>query len=159
MAKELAGRTALVTGSGRGIGRAVALALSQLGARIVVNDIGRGEDGTPSAEAVAKELQAAGGEAIATTDSITDYDAAEAIVAAGAVVREGFEEQTLVLLGGEPARMDDGEDVRATFDGQRGRRQALDVREVDPGARALERIGERSATLDAHEQIPQHLQC
>jgi NAD(P)-dependent dehydrogenase (short-subunit alcohol dehydrogenase family) len=45
MAKFLEGRTALVTGAGRGIGRGIAIALAKAGAKVVVNDLGAGLDG------------------------------------------------------------------------------------------------------------------
>ena len=45
MAKLLDGRTALVTGAGRGIGRGIAIALAKAGAKVVVNDLGAGLDG------------------------------------------------------------------------------------------------------------------
>jgi len=78
--KELEGRAAIVTGAGRGIGRAIALALAELGARVVVNDIGRNEDGEPTAQAVADEITAGGGGAVASLESVTDYAAAGRIV-------------------------------------------------------------------------------
>jgi 3-oxoacyl-[acyl-carrier protein] reductase len=78
----LAGRTALVTGAGRGIGRATAHALAQLGAAVVVNDIGR-EAGEPTAERVAGEIRSAGGRAAASTDSVTDWDGAVRMVELG----------------------------------------------------------------------------
>lgn len=77
---ELDGRTAIVTGAGRGIGRAVALALSDLGARVVVNDIGRDGDGQPSAAAVVAEIKERGGHAAVSLDSVSEYDAAARIV-------------------------------------------------------------------------------
>ena len=80
VSRELEGRTAIVTGAGRGIGRAVALALADLGARVVVNDIGRDEGGAATAETVVGEIAAKGGEAIASLESITDYAAAGRIV-------------------------------------------------------------------------------
>jgi len=81
MSAPLAGRTAIVTGAGGGIGRATALALSRLGAAVLINDIGRDEAGTPTAECVADELRAAGGRAAASTSSVTDWDGAAAMVA------------------------------------------------------------------------------
>jgi NAD(P)-dependent dehydrogenase (short-subunit alcohol dehydrogenase family) len=83
MSGELAGRTALVTGAGRGIGRATALALSQLGAAVVVNDIGRDADGAATAERVRDEIRAAGGRAAANTDSVTEWDGAARMVELG----------------------------------------------------------------------------
>ena len=68
-------KVALVTGSGRGIGRAVALKLASEGAKIVVNDL---DDG-PANEVVA-EIKAAGGEAVACAGSVTDADFAERFV-------------------------------------------------------------------------------
>jgi 3-oxoacyl-[acyl-carrier protein] reductase len=83
MSGALAGRTALVTGAGRGIGRATAFALSQLGAAVVVNDVGRDEDGASTAERVADEIRAAGGRAAASTDSVTDWHGAARMVELG----------------------------------------------------------------------------
>ncbi len=77
---ELAGRTAIVTGAGGGIGRATALALARLGAAVVVNDIRRAEDGSATAERAVEEIRAAGGRAAANTDTVTDWDGAAAMV-------------------------------------------------------------------------------
>src|ERR1700760_4092837 len=63
---KLRGKVALVTGSGRGIGRAIALKLASEGARLVVNDL----DAAPG-DAVAAEIKAAGGEAIAVNGSVS----------------------------------------------------------------------------------------
>ena len=84
MTQPLEGRVAIVTGAGRGIGRATALALASRGARIVVNDLGgslQGEDpdATPAA-AVAQEIRDAGGEAVANTDSVALWESAQRIV-------------------------------------------------------------------------------
>jgi NAD(P)-dependent dehydrogenase (short-subunit alcohol dehydrogenase family) len=80
---QLAGRTAIVTGAGGGIGRATAHALAQLGAAVVVNDIGRDPAGAPTAERVAAEIRSAGGRAAANTDSVTDWDGAARMVELG----------------------------------------------------------------------------
>jgi NAD(P)-dependent dehydrogenase (short-subunit alcohol dehydrogenase family) len=79
-------KTAIVTGAGRGIGRAIAELLAKEGARVVVCDIGAslqgaGTDAGPAQEAVAA-INKAGGKAIASTLSITDPKNAEAIVKA-----------------------------------------------------------------------------
>ena len=83
MSEDLAGRTAIVTGAGRGIGRATARALARLGAAVVVNDIGRDADGASSAERVAEQIRGAGGRAAANTDSVTDWDGAARMVELG----------------------------------------------------------------------------
>ncbi len=81
--RPLEGRTALVTGAGRGIGGATARALARLGAAVVVNDIGRDEAGASTAEQVAGEIRAAGGRAAASLDSVADWDGAARMVALG----------------------------------------------------------------------------
>jgi NAD(P)-dependent dehydrogenase (short-subunit alcohol dehydrogenase family) len=80
----LDGKVAVVTGAGRGIGRGVALLLAGEGASVVVNDLGATLDGvgrdTGPAATVVEEIRAAGGQAVANTDSVTDYDAAQAMI-------------------------------------------------------------------------------
>ncbi|MPS29744.1 SDR family NAD(P)-dependent oxidoreductase [Pigmentiphaga sp.] len=80
----LDGKVALVTGAGRGIGRDIALAMAAHGAKVVVNDLGTALDGSgtdsgPAAEVV-REIGAAGGVAIANTDSVSDWDSAQNMV-------------------------------------------------------------------------------
>lgn len=82
---RLDGRVALVTGAGRGLGRAYALALAARGAAVVVNDPGLNEAGTDSgdagpAESVAAEIRKAGGRAVADFGSVADPAGAEAMV-------------------------------------------------------------------------------
>ncbi len=78
------GKVAIVTGAGRGIGRAEALLLAHEGARVVVNDLGgsgdgEGADQTP-AQQVVDEIVAAGGEAAANYDDCASWSGAEALV-------------------------------------------------------------------------------
>jgi len=67
----LDGKTAIVTGAGRGVGAAHARALSREGANVVINDIGQSDDGEQTAELVARELREAGGQAVAHTGDIS----------------------------------------------------------------------------------------
>lgn len=82
----LEGKVAIVTGAGRGIGRGEALALAAEGAAVVVNDLGASADGTSvgssPAEAVAEEITAAGGRAVADTNDVASWSGAEALVQA-----------------------------------------------------------------------------
>lgn len=81
----LEGRVAIVTGAGRGIGRATALALAARGAAVVVNDLGvtlHGEMGEQGlAERVVQEIEAAGGRAVANRDSVSEWPDAQRIIA------------------------------------------------------------------------------
>ena len=78
------GRTIIITGAARGLGRAYGLAFAAEGANVVVNDIGTSLGGegrdTSAADAVVAEIAATGGQAIANYDDVTDWDAAKRIV-------------------------------------------------------------------------------
>ncbi len=79
-------KVVVVTGAGGGIGREIALAMAREGARLVVNDIGasvsgEGIDDGP-AQAVANEIRAAGGEAVVSTDSVSQAQSAQRIITA-----------------------------------------------------------------------------
>jgi NAD(P)-dependent dehydrogenase (short-subunit alcohol dehydrogenase family) len=78
------GKVALVTGAGRGVGRGIALAFAKAGAAVVVNDLGgnlAGEAGESApAKEVADEINAAGGRAVANTDSVTSAKGAQSMV-------------------------------------------------------------------------------
>jgi len=91
MAGHLAGKVAIVTGAGGGIGREHALALAAEGASVVVNDLGVDLDGTGAtaehAEAVAAEITKLGGNAVPNAESVVDYESAGRIVA---TAREAF---------------------------------------------------------------------
>lgn len=86
MSLPLEGLAAVVTGAGRGLGRAEALELGRLGAAVVVNDYGRpgrdgsGEASATPAEEVAAEIRAAGGRALAHTGDVADHEQARELV-------------------------------------------------------------------------------
>lgn len=80
----LDGKVAIVTGAGRGIGREEALLMAKHGAKVVVNDLGGHFDGTGTdagpAQQVVDEIKAAGGEAVANGESVSDFKGAKRIV-------------------------------------------------------------------------------
>jgi NAD(P)-dependent dehydrogenase (short-subunit alcohol dehydrogenase family) len=86
MAGIVAGKVAIVTGAGRGIGRGIAMLLAQEGASVLVNDVGASLDGsgadTGPAQQVAGEIKAAGGKVVASTLNIADPQSADVIVKA-----------------------------------------------------------------------------
>ncbi len=89
MAIRFDGRVAVVTGAGAGLGRAHALGLAKLGAKVVVNDMGAKTDGTGGsaspAEAVVEEIRKAGGEAIADGSDVSNFEQVKEMVARAAV--------------------------------------------------------------------------
>jgi NADP-dependent 3-hydroxy acid dehydrogenase YdfG len=80
----LDGRIAIITGAGRGIGREHALLFAAEGARVVVNDLGGAVDGSGDdrspAQQVVDEITAAGGQAVANTDDICDWDGGKRLI-------------------------------------------------------------------------------
>ncbi len=87
MTASLAGHVALITGAGRGIGRAHALLMAERGARVVVCDVGMALDGTGHdgsiAQTVVSEITSAGGSAVADTSDISTFAGARQAVEAG----------------------------------------------------------------------------
>ena len=78
-ALQLDGQVAIVTGAGQQLGRAYAVELGRRGAAVVVNDIGRTNDGRPTAELVAREINDSGGSAIASLESVSDPEGPDRI--------------------------------------------------------------------------------
>ena len=108
---KLDGRVAAVTGSGRGIGRAVAKALATHGAAVVVNDVGVTVDGqkepTSPADDVVREIKAGGGNAVANRLDIATVQGGEGLVEQA--VREFGQLDILVNVAGilrDKMRMD-----------------------------------------------------
>ena len=89
------GRVVVITGAGNGIGRAHARAFAAQGARIVVNDLGGARDGGGTsagpAQAVADEIRAAGGEAVASTDDISSWAGAGRLIGAAVAAFGGLD--------------------------------------------------------------------
>ncbi len=80
----LDGKVAVITGAGRGLGRAHALLMAQEGAKIIVNDVGSEWDGsgkaTGPADDVVKEIKDTGGDAASSFESVTSFDGAKKII-------------------------------------------------------------------------------
>jgi NAD(P)-dependent dehydrogenase (short-subunit alcohol dehydrogenase family) len=80
----LDGKVAIVTGAGRGLGRAESLELARHGARVIVNDLGGTVDGKPTeehpAQQVVEEIKTAGGDAIAHNGDVTDWNQAKDMI-------------------------------------------------------------------------------
>jgi NAD(P)-dependent dehydrogenase (short-subunit alcohol dehydrogenase family) len=80
----LDGRVAVITGAGRGIGREHALLFAREGAKVVVNDLGGAVDGTGAdagpAQAVVDEIRAMGGEAVANTDNVANWEGGQRLI-------------------------------------------------------------------------------
>jgi NAD(P)-dependent dehydrogenase (short-subunit alcohol dehydrogenase family) len=93
---NLEGKAGIITGAGRGIGRAIALLMSKEGASVLVNDPGAGRNGEVTAERPADEVVAeiakGGGKALANFDSVANY------TSAGRMVRQCADTGSILLL-------------------------------------------------------------
>jgi len=80
MTQRLSGRSAVVTGGGDGIGKAVAFAMAAEGAKVVVNDIGKDPQGNSMADKVVEEINKAGGTAVANYESVATVAGGQKII-------------------------------------------------------------------------------
>lgn len=101
---RLEGKVAVVTGSGRGIGRSEAMVLAKEGAKVVVSDFGKDAQGNNLAGLVTDEIRAAGGQAIAVTENLMTAEGAERTIEAA---RDSFGGLDIIvnnagLRGGNP---------------------------------------------------------
>jgi len=97
----LGGQVALVTGGGRGIGRSIVRELAAQGAAVVIDDVYHDADGISAAQALADEIEAAGGAALALQEDVTCAEGANAMVAAA--VRQFGRLDILVTSAGNTA--------------------------------------------------------
>lgn len=115
------GQVVVVTGAGRGLGRAHARQLADLGAAVVVNDAGRARDGAPegsAADEVVAEILAAGGRAVASAHDVTDSTQVDAMIALAQDQLGGFDaviSNAGFLRDGTLAKLSD-EDIRSVVD-------------------------------------------
>lgn len=120
----LTDRTVVVTGAGRGIGRAVARLFAKEGARVLVNDVGCDANGSGAdpgvARAVADEIRAAGGTAVDNHDSCATAEGAERVVAAGIAAFGGIDTLCHVagVSGDQPLLRTDEATLRRVLDVQ-----------------------------------------
>lgn len=98
----LEGQVALVTGGGRGLGRAIALALAAEGAAVAIDDIFRDENGVSAAQATVDEIEAAGGRGLALMENVTTAAGASAMVERTVAEFGGL--NILVMCAGNMAR-------------------------------------------------------
>lgn len=115
----LKGKVAIVTGSGRGIGRAIAMTLGREGARVGVNDFY-----LDRAESVAKEIAAEGGEAVAVQADVTQADQVEAMV--GRLTDEWGRVDVLVNNAGIPAGVLETDPMSMALTFMEGKREQWD---------------------------------
>ena len=119
---RLDNRAAIVTGAGRGLGRAAAIALAQMGAGVVVNDLGVSRDGQGDqphvAETVAAEIRSAGGRAVASFETVADYESAGRIIETAVSAYGGVDilVNNAAITSGSPVWETPPEQFRAVVD-------------------------------------------